>query len=155
MLRVQFWSTEPPGRCYDLELWTQVVGSLWQPEILQEAPVALRALVEGPAGRDAATQLLYSPRDRTAVALCSSLIPPERAAAWVEGMLSHVEAQHAVVVASLPVRTCPDRTSLAKPNYTVLVTCCHVNGHSMQQLLPHVLRAPCPANTMTARYDTL
>ncbi|CAL5230003.1 g13442 [Coccomyxa viridis] len=89
-------------RC--LQSTSQVVGSLWQPEILQEAPVALRALVEGPAGRDAATQLLYSPRDRTAVALCSSLIPPERAAAWVEGMLSHVEAQHAVVVASLPAR---------------------------------------------------
>ena len=88
-------------------LYIQVVGSLWQPEILQEAPVALRALVEGPTGRDVATQLLFSPRDRTAVALCSSSIPPERAAAWVEGLLSHVEAQHAVAVASFPVRTSP------------------------------------------------
>lgn len=85
----------------------QVVGSLRQPEILQEAPVALRALVEGPTGVDAATQLLFSPGDRAAVALCSSPIPPERAAAWVQGLLSHVDAQHAVAVASLPVRTFP------------------------------------------------
>ncbi len=99
--------TEPPGAWYDVELWTQVVGSLWQPEILQEAPVALRALVEGPTGRDAATQLLFNPRDRTVVALCSSAIPPERAAAWVEGLLSHIDAQHAVAVASLPVRAFP------------------------------------------------
>ena len=83
--------------------WMQVVGSLWQPEIMHEAPVALRALVEGPTGRDTATQLLYSPQSRAAFALCRSSIPPERAAAWVEGLLSHVEAKHIVFVASLPV----------------------------------------------------
>ena len=85
--------------------WAQVVGRLRQLEILQDAPVALRALVEGPTGPDAAAQLLFSPGHRAAVALCSSLIPPERAAAWVQGLLSHVDAQHVVAVAFLPVRS--------------------------------------------------
>ena len=79
------------------------MGSLWQPEILEGAPVALRALIEGPSGRDAAAQLLFSAQDRMVVALCSSSIPPERAAAWVDGLLLHVKAQHAVFAASLPV----------------------------------------------------
>ena len=98
-------------------IWTQIVGSLWQPEILQEAPVALRALIEGATGRDAATQLSFSPRDRTAVALCSSAVPPERAAAWVEGLLSCVDAQHIVFAASHPVRAfqCQHHCSSASP----------------------------------------
>jgi hypothetical protein len=81
----------------------QVVGHLWQPEIMQEAPVALRAMVEGPTGRQTATQLLYDSHSRTAAALCRNVIPPERSAAWVEGLLSHVKPQHILFAASLPV----------------------------------------------------
>ena len=82
----------------------QVVGSLWQQEIMRDAPVALRSLIEGPCGRASAAQVLLSSRSKTAVALCRSAIPPERAAAWADGLLSHVRAQRILVVASLPVR---------------------------------------------------
>ena len=123
------------------------MGSLWQPEILQDAPVALRALVEGPTGRDAAAQLLFSPRDRTAVALCSSAIPPERAAAWVEGLLSHVKAQHAVAAASLPVRTLPASTTAAMHSRGSVSPLCHVCRHSQQPLLPAFLCVPWSACT--------
>ena len=90
-----------------LSCTVQVVGHLWQPEIMQEAPVALRAMIEGPTGRQTATQLLYDSHSRTAAALCRSVIPPERSAAWVEGMLSHVKAQHILFAASLPVGFLP------------------------------------------------
>ena len=121
---------------YRLMSWMQVVGSLWQPEIMHEAPVALRALVEGPTGRATATQLLYSPQSRAAVALCRSSIPPERAAAWVEGLLSHVEAKHIVFVASLPV------SAFSRPVHPVIcalvVTCHHGSFHTitLSALLP-------------------
>lgn len=85
----------------------QVVGHLWQPEIMQEAPVALRAMIEGRTGRQTATHLLYDSHSRTAAALCCSVIPPERSAAWVEGLLSHVKAQHILFAASLPVGFLP------------------------------------------------
>lgn len=85
----------------------QVVGHLWQPEIMQEAPVALRAMVEGPTGRQTATQLLYDSHNRTSAALCHTVIPPERSAAWVEGLLSHVKPQHILFAASLPVGSFP------------------------------------------------
>ena len=87
-----------------LYLLLQVVGSLWQPEIMRDAPVALSSLIEGPSGRASAAQVLLSSPGRTAVALCRSAIPPERAAAWAGGLLSRVQAQHILIVASLPVR---------------------------------------------------
>ncbi|CAK0784154.1 hypothetical protein CVIRNUC_007357 [Coccomyxa viridis] len=83
---------------------SQIMGSLWQPEIMRDAPVALRSLIEGPVGRASAAQVLLSSPGRTAVALCRSAIPPERAAAWAAGLLSHVRAQHILIVASLPAR---------------------------------------------------
>ena len=85
-------------------LLLQVVGSLWQPEIMRDAPVALRSLIEGPTGRASAAQVLLSCPGGTAVALCRRAIPPERAAAWADGLLSHVRAQRILIVASLPVR---------------------------------------------------
>lgn len=123
------------------------MGSLWQPEILQEAPVALRALVEGPTGRDAAAQLLFSPRDRTAVALCSSAIPPERAAAWVEGLLSHVQAQHAVAAASLPVSTLALPGSPLQRLFTALEPADMRAGTASSLFAACLLDAPCSAST--------
>ena len=87
-----------------LYLLLQVVGSLWQATIMQDAPVALRSLIEGPTGKAVAAQVLLSCPGGTAVALCRTALPPERAAAWADGMLSHVRAQRILIVASLPVR---------------------------------------------------
>ena len=110
MQTLPVWHSHDMGRAecgltlHVLCLLLQVMGGLWQPEIMRDAPVALRSLIEGPVGRVAAAQVLLSSPGRTAVALCRSAIPPERAAAWAAGLLSHVRVQHILIVASLPVR---------------------------------------------------
>ena len=43
-----------------LYLLLQVVGSLWQATIMQDAPVALRSLIEGPTGKASADKVLLS-----------------------------------------------------------------------------------------------
>lgn len=84
----------------------QAIGRIVQPEILQDAPVALRAMVEGPTGKDSACELFVLEGESGApvlVALCHNLVMPERAAAWADGLFAEVNPKEVICISSLPV----------------------------------------------------
>jgi len=84
----------------------QAIGRIVQSEILQDAPVALRAMVEGPTGKDSACELFVLEGDSGApvlVALCHALVTPERAAAWADGLFAEVNPKKVICISSLPV----------------------------------------------------
>lgn len=79
-----------------------------QREILQDAPVALRALVEGPTGRKAACQLYALPGRVAAagiIAICRAAVTQERAVAWVNGLFENVRAERVICLSCMPVCT--------------------------------------------------
>jgi hypothetical protein len=84
----------------------QVIGLIVQQEILQDAPVALRALIEGPTGRDAACRLYSLPGDGAAagvMAVCRASVTQERAVAWVNELFANIQPRQIICLSALPV----------------------------------------------------
>ena len=85
----------------------QAIGRIIQPEILQEAPIALRAMVEGPTGKESACECFVVGGDTGApvlVAVCRAAVTPERSAAWANGLFAEIHAERVICISSMPVR---------------------------------------------------
>lgn len=97
----------------------QGIGQIIQPEILQDAPIALRAMVEGPTGKDSACELYTlggGASEALLVAVCRAAVTPERSGAWANGLFAEINPEQVICVSSLPVRA----TSKSQQNHLSL-----------------------------------
>ncbi|BDA44865.1 probable proteasome assembly chaperone 1 [Coccomyxa sp. Obi] len=86
----------------------QGIGRIIQPEILQDAPIALRAMVEGPTGKDSACELYIMGGGASVpavlVAMCRAAVTPERSGAWANGLFAEINPEQVICISSLPAR---------------------------------------------------
>ncbi|CAL8469394.1 g8935 [Coccomyxa elongata] len=111
----------------------QGIGQIVQPEILQDAPIALRAMIEGPTGKDSACELYIigdGASEALLVAVCRAAVTPERSGAWANGLFAEINPEQVICVSSLPARQFVGQEDpTQEPLHFVL----HMNGRGADQ----------------------
>lgn len=111
----------------------QSIGRVIQPQILQDAPIALRAMFEGPTGKDSACELYIiggSGSKPVLVAVCRAAVTPERSGAWANGLFAEINPEQVICISSLPARQFVGRED---PTQEALHFVLHTSGSGAEQ----------------------